>query len=170
MWISASTCRQEGEGSAKPTAKEPKIDESLTRPQVSSSPSVLGSKSLPKSTYELGRDENIRRNKAVMKSVGLEDNIDSRSEGFIRGAETPSKSKKEKSRVTPSYPAVKTTPTRSQLKAHKQEIRVVLGGELHCSNPLYPDNSIVFLPLSSLNVTRVVVWPGTSCLNGPVGC
>jgi hypothetical protein len=52
----------------------------------------------------------------------------------------------------------------------QQQISVVWGGELHCSNPLQPTTYCAYWPLGSLGLTILMTWLGTTVLNRTVAC
>jgi hypothetical protein len=60
--------------------------------------------------------------------------------------------------------------TRQQTMLQQQQISVVWGGELHCSNPLQSTTYCAYWPLDSLGLTSLMVWPGTTDLNRTVSC
>ena len=135
------------------------------------------------SEYERKREDNIEKNNQTLQQMGIlrENAGDSNSPTTRTGGPTGQGGKKTKETAKKgqaSKPLPETTEhlqspakgTRQQIMLQQQQISVVWGGELHCSNPLHPTTYCAYWPLDSLGLTRLMVWLGTTALNRTVPC
>ena len=89
------------------------------------------------------------------------------------GGPTGKGGKKGQRQKTSQAPAQSHSPsksTRQQTMLQQQQISVVWGGELHCSNPLQPTTYCAYWPVDSLGLTRLMAWLGTTVLNRTAAC
>jgi hypothetical protein len=131
------------------------------------------------SVYEQAREVNIAKNKVTMLGIGIisEHAGDSSSPRTRKakgtGGTTGKGGKKGQRHKTSQAPAESHSPsksTRQQTMLQQQQISVVWGGELHCSNPLQPTTYCAYWPVDSLGLTRLMAWLGTTVLNRTAAC
>jgi hypothetical protein len=114
--------------------------------------------------YERFRLKNIACNNERMQELGIRQHGKSGSSSQATGlvAKTPDNKKRgvDDKQDKPLGPA-HSSPTRYQTELQKQQILVVLGSELHCSDPRHPESHNVHFPLNSSKEMSAVVYPGT---------
>ncbi len=132
------------------------------------------------SVYEQEREVTIAKNKETMKGIGIISEHAGDSNSPItretKGTGGPTgKGGKKGQRHKPSKAPVEnhgspSKSTRKQTMLQQQQINIVWGGELHCSNPLQPTTYYAYWTVDSLGITRLMVWLGTTALNRTVAC
>jgi hypothetical protein len=112
------------------------------------------------SDYERKRLHNVARNNQFLEDIDMEKHEQSGSSSHPKGlvAKAPSSTTRGRDDKSP----VHTSPTRYHVKLQCQEILVVFGSELHCSDPRHPESHNVHFPLNSSQVMSAVAWPGCS--------
>jgi hypothetical protein len=111
--------------------------------------------------YDRLRLGNIARNNQIMQELGIGQHEKSGSSSQTTGlvAKTPRTTKRglDDKSLAPAH----SSPTRYQTELQCQQILVVLGSELHCSDPRHPESHNVHFPLNSSQDMSAVVYAGT---------
>jgi hypothetical protein len=53
-----------------------------------------------------------------------------------------------------------SSPTRGSVHRQKNDILLVFGGPIHCTDPINADTCYLLLPISSKGITSLLFWPG----------
>jgi hypothetical protein len=108
--------------------------------------------------YEAKRLVNIRNNEEVFKSLGLVEAVSSSSHS--KQARKSSKASASDASVFDGPRSQFSSPTRGSVHRQKNDILLVFGGPIHCTDPINADTCYLLLPLSSKGITSLLFWPG----------
>jgi len=124
------------------------------------------------------RAKNIERNNKLFRDVGLGAAVNARTSSpskevgcSIRGTSSPASKRApghgSNTRNTDREPHCETlptlqfsSPTRGSVHRQKNDILLVLGGPIHCTDPINADTCYLLFPLSSKGITSLLFWPG----------
>ena len=125
------------------------------------------------------RVNNIERNNKLSTDVGLGAAVNARTSSpskkvgcSIRGTSSPASKRARghgsNTRNKDREPHCETLPTlqfsspttRGSVHRQKNDILMVFGGPIHCTDPINADTCYLLLPLSSKGITSLLFWPG----------
>ena len=113
------------------------------------------------SEYELFRIDKIECNNKKMEELGIrkheKSGSSSEATGLVAKAPHTTTRGHDDKYLAPAH----SSPTRYHAELQCQQILVVLGSELHCSDPRHPESHNVHFPLNSSQDMSAVVYPGT---------
>jgi hypothetical protein len=124
------------------------------------------------------RANNIEKNKQMLRGLGLGAAVTARSPSrrkevgiSIRGTSAPASKRtpgpgantrntdgEENCETVPTLQF--SSPTRGSVHRQKNDILLVFGGPIHCTDPINADTCYLLLPLSSKGITSLLFWPG----------